>query len=145
MGTRDATSPTRSLFMYEGKRSVAVEAAMMHRLGTYKRARTRIWSWLSECGGRVVWVEHRWASASVEHRWGVGRGVGTRDATSPTRSLFMYEGKRSVAVEAAIIVDTNLLGSNFFTKNESNYFTKNVSKYSTKVGRLLYQNATNPT
>ena len=36
-------------------------------------------------------------------------GVGTREATIPTRSLFMYPGYRSVVVEAAITVDTREL------------------------------------
>mmetsp|Transcript_10886 Transcript_10886/g.36328 ORF Transcript_10886/g.36328 Transcript_10886/m.36328 type:complete len:271 (+) Transcript_10886:498-1310(+) len=37
------------------------------------------------------------------------RGVGTKDATRPTRSLFMYPGYRSVVVEAAMTVETKEL------------------------------------
>ena len=37
------------------------------------------------------------------------RGVGISDETRPMRSLFMYPGKRSVFVDAAITVETSEL------------------------------------
>ena len=39
-----------------------------------------------------------------------------REATMPTRSLFMYPGYRSVCVLAAITVDTLVLSMAFFRK-----------------------------
>ena len=35
------------------------------------------------------------------------RGVGTKEATNPTKSLFVYPGYLKVVVEAAMTVDTN--------------------------------------
>jgi len=37
------------------------------------------------------------------------RGVGTREATNPTRSLLVYPGYLNVVVEAAMTVETNEL------------------------------------